>query len=81
MTIPNTVDGKPIPIVTSTYRFNEPSPILSSVSLAVVIDHTPGYADTTAMNNQRERLPDNLFSFGAAAYPNHLDRRVRSYRV
>ena len=36
--------GNPIPVVTITYKFNEPSPILPSITPAIVLEHTPGRA-------------------------------------
>ena len=43
-----TIVGKQVPIVTITYRFNEPYPSEPASPPAVVLDYTPALADTTA---------------------------------
>ena len=52
---PNVVDGKAVPVVTLTYRFNEPCQPISNPP-AVVKDHTPAHADITEIQLSHARV-------------------------
>ncbi len=56
---PNMVDGKVVPVVTLTYRFNEPCQPISNPP-AVVKDHTPVHVDITAIRSNPVRVPHPL---------------------
>jgi site-specific DNA recombinase len=48
---PQAIDGKLIPVVIITYRFNEPSQIIVPPPSAVIIDHTPARAVISAIRS------------------------------
>ena len=41
LVVPERIDGKLVPLVTITYRFNEPCPTITLPEPTVIIDHTP----------------------------------------
>jgi len=49
-----TIDGRLIPVVIITYRFDDPSQIIDPPPSAVIVDHTPVYVDITATWSNRE---------------------------
>ena len=43
---PQTIDGRLIPVVIITYRFDDPSQIIAPPSSTVIVDHTSAHRDT-----------------------------------
>jgi len=49
---PQTIDGRLIPVVIITYRFDDPSQIISPPPSAMIIDHTPARAVISAIRSK-----------------------------
>ena len=50
---PQTIDGKLIPVVIITYRFDDPGKIIAPLPSAVIVDHTPVRVGITATRSNR----------------------------
>jgi hypothetical protein len=55
---PMEIDGKTIPSVTITYRFNEPCQEIAPIPSAVVLDHKPVLVDIMVI--RKNRVPVRL---------------------